>query len=263
MKKALFQGFTKKLKQSFLRYNTQACALCACSGRRTVCGFCLRNTAFRAQKCLLRCHACAKPLPHAEQQSDKQVSGQSIDLCADCVQKHPVQASARVLCDYEYPWDELVQQMKFNQRIDVAHWFGHQLAKHYSAYFDQLKQHAQELKQALILVPVPLSQDKLDRRGFNQSAEIALMIAKAHQISLRSYLEKNRSSQQQSDLPKHLRAHNLRGVFKCVESLSQTQVILVDDVYTTGSTITEAARVLKKAGATQVHVITACRTNLK
>jgi ComF family protein len=254
----VFREILNKLCFLLKNRTQQDCALCACSGRGTVCGFCLRNSAFRAQKCLLRCHVCAKPLPQADQQPGKQ----PINLCADCVQKHPVQSSARTLCDYEYPWDELVQQMKFNQRIDIAYWFGHQLAKQYSTYFDQLKHDAQQLNQALIVVPIPLSQDKLNQRGFNQSAEIASVIARVHQISLQCFLEKARSSMKQSDLPKHLRSYNLRGVFQCPQALDQTQVILVDDVYTTGSTITEAARVLKKAGATQIHVITACRTPL-
>jgi competence protein ComFC len=113
-----------------------------------------------------------------------------------------------------------------------------------------------------LLIPIPLSKKKLKRRGFNQSEEIAKELSKNLGIPLSSdILVKVKETLSQMELSKEEREQNIKGVFeiKNAEKIKGKEIMLVDDVYTTGSTMEEAARVLKQAGAREVWGITVAR----
>jgi ComF family protein len=105
-----------------------------------------------------------------------------------------------------------------------------------------------------ILVPVPLGRKKLLYRGYNQSELLVKRLARLMGIESSSVLTRvddNRPSQ--ASLEKTQRARNIRGAFRVVSNTSvKDKIILVDDVITTGATIEEAAKVLKRAGAKRV-----------
>ncbi len=102
-------------------------------------------------------------------------------------------------------------------------------------------------------MPLPLSPQRLAERGFNQSQEIARLLAHATSTQLCvEVLARTRHTVPQSMLPWKERARNVRGAFRCDTDLSGRCIALVDDVLTTGATLNEAARVLKKNGAREV-----------
>jgi ComF family protein len=106
-----------------------------------------------------------------------------------------------------------------------------------------------------ILVPIPLSKKKLRWRGFNQAEEIARELANFLKIPLISdCLVKLKETKDQVELSEKERRENVKGVFfvKNKEEIFGRNILLVDDVFTTGATMEEAARVLKEAGAEKI-----------
>jgi ComF family protein len=171
---------------------------------------------------------------------------------------------------------ELVHLLKFNGVRPAAKVLGRMLAEAVTALqpefdqacSDQRKSERQMFDQAPILVvPVPLYRTKRRQRGFNQSELIARAALKIPPTAKRlqlapDILQRTRDTHSQIGLTSHQRRENLRGAFavtRATEVIGR-EVLLVDDVYTTGTTATECARVLRRAGARQVWVATVART---
>lgn len=112
------------------------------------------------------------------------------------------------------------------------------------------------------LVSVPLHKSKLRQRGYNQSEELAKELSKILKIPvLGNVLAKNKKTPAQMELKREERLKNIYGTFACVkpESVKNQKILLVDDVFTTGSTMEECASVLKSASAGEVRGIVLAR----
>ena len=117
-------------------------------------------------------------------------------------------------------------------------------------------------KDDFIIIPTPLSQKRLKWRGFNQSEEIAKHLSIYLEIPLfNDILIKNKETSFQSEISKEERERNVLNVFNCNKKINNKRMLLVDDVYTTGSTMEECAKTLKNAGAREVIGITIAKTN--
>jgi competence protein ComFC len=112
-----------------------------------------------------------------------------------------------------------------------------------------------------LIVPVPLHPARERERGFNQSALIAELLSARTTLPVRSVLQRVRYTTTQTAFDRAERMENLRGAFRLrkTANVQGLRVLLVDDVLTTGSTLSECARVLKTAGARSVHAATAAR----
>jgi len=113
-----------------------------------------------------------------------------------------------------------------------------------------------------IWVPIPLHIKKAKERGFNQAEELAKELSE--QLGgelLPDVLRKTRPTRSQTDLPAKEREKNVEGAFKCVgsQTVRGKKILLVDDVFTTGATMEECARVLKAAGAKEVWGVAVAR----
>jgi ComF family protein len=111
------------------------------------------------------------------------------------------------------------------------------------------------------LVPVPLHSARFREREFNQADVLAKLLAKRSGVRLLTALKRIRYTTTQTRLDRHERMENLRNAFR-VRHTSEVQsrhLVLVDDVFTTGSTVDECARVLREAGAASVRVVTVAR----
>lgn len=111
-----------------------------------------------------------------------------------------------------------------------------------------------------ILVPVPLAKKRLKRRGFNQAEEMAEKLAEFLNIEVcGDILLKTKETRPQTESSEKERRENIKGVFLPSAAVKNKKIILVDDVYTTGSTMEECAKVLRTAGAKEVIGIVVAR----
>jgi competence protein ComFC len=109
----------------------------------------------------------------------------------------------------------------------------------------------------LIIQPIPLHPKKLRERGFNQSATIADFISRFYPLKKDQLLIRKKETAPQAQFKhNHERYKNLLGAFTVTNTVALKNILLVDDVVTTGSTVKEATRILKRAGARRVFVFT-------
>lgn len=112
-----------------------------------------------------------------------------------------------------------------------------------------------------IIIPMPLHPLRLKTRGFNQAAELARHVAKYLGLEWRSdALLRLQDTAPQAGLRREERWANLRGAFACPESLNGAHVLLIDDVLTTGASLSACAEVLRHAGARRIDVAVLART---
>ena len=156
---------------------------------------------------------------------------------------------------------ELIHLLKYNGVRPAAGVLGRMLAEAIAG----LEQEFGDGK--ILVIPVPLYKVRRRERGFNQAELIARAALKACTASERLLLAtdtllRTRATQSQIGLTSHQRRENMRGAFAVARAAEVTgrEILLVDDVYTTGTTATECARVLRKAGAARVWVATVART---
>lgn len=145
----------------------------------------------------------------------------------------------------------MVQSLKFSGRLELAR----SLAALLGEVLDP-----QSLPQCL--VPVPLHRRRLRARGFNQAAEIARHLARRTGVPLaQSLCFRCRPSVAQSSLPARARRRNVRGAFAAGNvPAGLHHVAIVDDVVTTGATVLEVARTLRRAGIEEIEVWACART---
>lgn len=220
------------------------CLLCGGKGmeKRDICGFCYS----RLPDNLSACIRCALPLP-ADLLNSKNI------VCGRCQKKPPAFDYSVSLFRYEEPVVWLIKQLKFNERLSHAKLLGEMLAervKHGAAQKNTVYNTIPEC-----ILPVPLYKKRLRKRGFNQSIELARLVAKQAGLPLElNMVERVRETEAQTGLDAGQRRKNLRSAFKVVGSVKYNHVVIVDDVVTTGSTVNELALVLKRAGVKRVDV---------
>ena len=110
-------------------------------------------------------------------------------------------------------------------------------------------------------VPVPLHHIRFREREFNQAAELATLVSQSRGVPVLHALKRTRHTSTQTKLDRAERMENLRGAFhvRHIAGVKERHLVLVDDVFTTGSTVEECSRVLMRAGAASVRVITVAR----
>lgn len=114
------------------------------------------------------------------------------------------------------------------------------------------------LKKYDIIIPVPIHRKRMKKRGYNQSELIARNIARSTGLEfVADALTKVKNNIAQSTLNREDRQNNVRDVYgiKNIEKIKNKRVVLIDDIYTTGSTVNECSRILKNAGANKVAVL--------
>jgi ComF family protein len=116
------------------------------------------------------------------------------------------------------------------------------------------------LTRPAVLVPVPLATGRIRRRGYNQAERLARTLAEQTGLAMRpDLLHRRRETATQTTLPPEARRANVAEAFLADEATIGARVVLVDDVFTTGATLAEAARALLEAGAGTVDAVTFAR----
>ncbi|MDY6314744.1 MAG: ComF family protein [Clostridia bacterium] len=110
---------------------------------------------------------------------------------------------------------------------------------------------------------VPMTVKQIKARGYNQSKLLAKSVSEYSSGELKELLFKVKSISKQSRLNAAARASNIKGAFSCGEDLNGKNILLVDDIYTTGSTLNECSKVLKHCGANEIYCLTFASTRMK
>ena len=166
----------------------------------------------------------------------------------------PVFDRARAAAAYEGVAQALVRKLKYGDRTDLAPWMATWMERAGVELFEP----------GQLVVPVPLHWRRFMGRRFNQSAELARALSRRKHLTYAPQLLKRvKGTRQQVGLGQRERQENVRAAFRvpdaAVAAVSGAAVLLVDDVYTTGATVSSAARALKRAGAARVDVLTFAR----
>lgn len=188
------------------------------------------------------CKRCGKPLLSEQQ-----------EYCYDCVRQHRSFESGHGLWLYDKLSSASIFSFKYGGKREYAHFYAQAIVHFYGEWISRL--------QVQQLVPVPVSRQKRRQRGYNQAELLADDIGAALHIPVNSKgLLRIHSTAPQKELGKEERCKNLEKAFQADVSRFKgiQKVLLVDDIYTTGSTVEYCSRALKKAGVRQVWFITVC-----
>jgi len=173
-------------------------------------------------------------------------------LCGRCQHRPPLWQQLRVAWPFAEASRFLIHQMKYHQDYASAR----ALAKQWL-----LLMNAQQELSADALLPVPVHRSKMNQRGFNQAQWLAAIWSQLLGIPVWQGVDKVRSTPALEGLNRRQRKAVLKGVFEVTQSVPK-RLIVVDDVLTTGATLTELGRELLLSGAQQLEVWTLARTPL-
>lgn len=214
------------------------CAVCRAWPAQPLCDACVARHAQPRP----RCQTCALPVPPGVQR------------CGVCIKQTPPLDLCLAAVAYEYPWSGLVARYKFGA------------SPGWSAALALLMRSTPWAEPALeaaeLVLPMPLSRERLRQRGFNQSLELARRLAPAKVDA--GLLLRLRDTPAQSALPRAARLRNVQGAFAVAPGRAREvegrNVLLVDDVMTSGASLHTAALALRSAGASHITALVLART---
>ena len=211
----------------------QHCLLCsAAASSEPLCAECYAQLPWLPAA---RCPQCALPT----------LAGK---ICGECLSHPPRFDAVTAAFAYDWPLSALIHHYKYAGNLVLARLLANALGTRIATEVD-------------LMLPMPLAPQRLRERGFNQALEMARIIGRATGIPLAlNACRRVRDSAPQAVLPWEQRAKNIRGAFVCDADLSGKRVVVIDDVLTTGATLNELARNLRKAGAIQVEGWVVART---
>jgi ComF family protein len=207
--------------------------------------------------CLDLCPACQEAFPVTGRPSCPGCAGTMEpgargSFCVQCQARPRAYERCHAAYDYAFPVDHLIRALKYRGRLALSRVLGTLLAE--SVVSCGLH------REVDTILPVPLHPNRLVERGFNPSLEISRWTARQLDLRLAARcVRRRRDTRPQVGLPLEQRKRNLVGAFEVPQRLSGLRIAVVDDVITTGSTASEIALVLRRAGAVSVHVWCVCR----
>jgi ComF family protein len=226
-------AFLNNCAQTVQRVGAQQCLLCtAPAAAQPLCAACYTNLPWLPDSL---CPQCATPTTGGK-------------LCGACLSRPPHFDRTNAAFTYAWPLTPLIHQFKYAGNLALAGVLGTAIAKRVVSGAD-------------LIIPMPLAPARLRERGFNQALEIARVVSRLTGAPLAlNACRRVRDSAPQAMLPWGERAKNIRGAFVCDADIRGRRVAVLDDVMTTGATLNEIARTLRRAGASEVEGWVAART---
>jgi ComF family protein len=211
---------------------SQFCLLCSAASDQPLCAAC--NAALPRLPSV-RCVTCALPVPDG-------------NICGACLAHPPRYDRTTAVFAYAFPVDALIQRFKYGGGLAIAPLLSNSLGCAVAETPD-------------LIIPMPLSPHRLRERGFNQALEIARGVGRMTRIPVvANACRKIIETPPQAALPWKERTKNIRGAFVCDADLGGASVAVIDDVMTSGATLNELARNLRRAGAAHVSAWVVART---
>lgn len=215
----------------------------------------VRNSAFRPDIC----HDCFMKIkiikPPICMKCGKPVAADEKELCRDCSTKNFLFKRGVAAFSYSAAMKSSMYAFKYNNRREYG--------KYYAEVIEDRFYNTVKSWNCEVLIPVPLHKSKYLRRGYNQAEVLAAALSRCFNLPVDSnILIRTRNTRPQKELSDSERRNNIENAFQTrTNSLKYKKIILVDDIYTTGTTINECAGALKHSGAEEVYFITACIGN--
>lgn len=225
----------------------ERCLVCNAENKRIICVGCIKLLS----KAKVSCSLCGKALQAAALHTDVFAGKRDFLKCGEC-QKTPPEFEQLIYASYyQYPIDQWVMALKFGNQLAFSRLIA-----------DCLMPFLSGLSNTIPLIPVPLHKNRLKTRGYNQAYEIARQISKIKgNPVINNTLIRHKNTAMQAELKESQRAANVRAAFSINQPVNAKQVLLIDDVYTTGHTIKSCAKVLKKAGVEKIIVAVFARSS--
>ncbi|MBR2187351.1 MAG: ComF family protein [Lachnospiraceae bacterium] len=188
-----------------------------------------------------RCMKCGRMLG-----SDRE------EYCSDCREVIHFYDRAFSVFVYNDVMQQSIYRFKYRGKQEYADFYGESIVRYLGREIESLGADA--------LIPVPLHKDRQKKRGYNQASLIAKKLSKLTGIRLEDDLVRRvAATRPQKNLNREERRKNLKRAFLLSRNIVKlTRVIIVDDIYTTGSTVDEMSLLLKEAGVREVYVVTVC-----
>lgn len=202
---------------------------------KLICDSCREKLHYVSQ---VHCMKCGKPLLEEEE-----------EYCIDCKKKKHSYVQGKSLYEYRSIADS-IYRFKYGKRREYAEFFGEELAKHFAPVIKRWKVEA--------IIPVPVHTSRKRERGYNQAELLADELGKHLGIPVeKNLIVRCKKTIPQKELKGAERQNNLKKAFKIVgNDVKLSTIIIVDDIYTTGSTVDEMVEVLKGTGIDKVYVLT-------
>ncbi|HHZ15951.1 MAG TPA: ComF family protein [Candidatus Cloacimonetes bacterium] len=206
----------------------------------------------RARDVLCR-HCMEKAIPLDDNSCPRCHTLMEAGKCPECDSGEISYDFAHSAWIFQGPIKDVIHYFKYNAYSSLSAWLGEAM---YRAY-----QEEDALHNCDVITPVPLYFTRKKERGYNQSELLARCLSKKSAIPYCRLLKRTRHTASQTLLSKAEREHNLDGAFalRGKQEVSGKRILLIDDVFTTGTTANQIAILLKKHGAREVNIFTAAR----
>ena len=217
------------------------------------CPICEEILAFREGRI---CTVCRKRLPYIKEpfckKCGKPVGREEQELCQDCGKIQHGFVCGRSVFLYEKAFRRSVNRMKFQNRREYLDFYAEEMAKAGETYLSRWK--------PAVIIPVPMNRKKRRERGFDQSRLLAVRLARLTGIPVNTKsLVRIRYTLPQKDLDARQRKENLKDAFTLRKQAHIPEpVLLVDDIYTTGATIDEICKTLRKNQIRRIYFLALC-----
>ena len=235
--------------KAFLEYSRQAAADLLFPRRCPVCG------GVAMPKGRLICPACLKQLSFVSSPAcmkcGKEIGSRDQEYCADCIRRKKSFERGFALLNYDSRAAVSMAAVKYHNKREYLDFYARAAALRFGKQFRQAG--------IQVIVPVPVHASRLKTRGFNQAAVLAEKLSAELGIPWEELLIRVKKTDPQKSLGSAERLKNLRGAFEAEQEAGKWErVLLVDDIYTTGSTAEICSRALLKTGVKQVFVFAVC-----
>lgn len=211
-------------------------------GRGSVCKDCYKELPFIEGP---RCMCCSKEIASWEE-----------EYCYDCSKKDFSFESGIALWSYSHKMKRSMAYFKYHNRKEYGYYYGEEFVRNFGDVIQELQPDA--------LIPVPIHWTRHISRGYNQATILAKEIGKRMQIPvIEDFLIRNKKTEAQKHLNNKERARNLYKAFSISKKWEKKvaelkRIVIVDDIYTTGSTVNACAKVLKQHGIQEVYFFVLC-----
>ena len=235
--------------KAFLEYSCRTAADLLFPRRCPVCG------GVAMPKGRLICPACLKQLSFVSSPAcmkcGKEIGSREQEYCADCIRRKKSFTRGFALLNYDSRAAVSMAAVKYHNKREYLDFYARAAALRFEKQFRQAG--------IQVIVPVPVHASRLKTRGFNQAAVLAEKLSAELGLPWEELLIRVKKTDPQKSLGSAERLKNLRGAFEAEQEAGKWErVLLVDDIYTTGSTAEICSRALLKTGVKQVFVFAVC-----